>query len=672
MFGMIAPVCAAEELPQGRVYRALDDSPYQVDFNREINFNRITLRFDEDDFYWGDGDEDYDTFALLWDEGEFDAAVERGEIEFTMTGEYGLSEWSSPELVELWDAGLVTMPEPPKLLVHIRPRDYVTVYSIPDEEIVWNVHRSTTFEEATRYQDTAALRPAEGANPYWDPVEEDFAVTWNQQEYEAGIESGAETFTVSGVYGEPDGDSMKGWARAEGSAEARVVVKQTPAQPLVYHDPLADKFGGMTCAAYVTPDTQFDELYLPVEETLLLVEETYNDTRHFAVVWSREEFEAGMASGVDMFTVSGRYAPYIRWPVEEQQWWADGLIQVDMPAPEVTVHVVRDEKFTFAADVRINYYGDLGPWFAFTWVAGMEEVTLAYSMDNKIWHEEVWAWEDLPSDQRKSGQVELAMFAMDDDYNPMITQDTTVVYVKMTVTGSALAGTTGVYDLKPSTDGWDMTPHDDNGGDHGGGGQGEHDRPGKEDPDDQPEPPTPDPEPEPEAPSHSGDASEPEPIWPLPVWPEWPSALEVIPTPIPVPTPEPATVVPAPSPQEEQPVLADIPIREEPGAPPPAGGGRISTSADDAQTAMMPEAPPKTAPSPSEAVAAETTPAVAPESQTPHPTPEPASEPPASTVSKAVPQAPTAHIPGFIVAAVATAAVVLGGAAWFHWRGKRK
>ena len=32
-----------------------------------------------------------------------------------------------------------------------------------------------------------------------------------------------------------------------------------------------------------------------------------------------------------------------------------------------------------------------------------------------------------------------------------------------------------------------MTPHDDNSGDHGGGGQGENDRPGKEESDDAPE-----------------------------------------------------------------------------------------------------------------------------------------------------------------------------------------
>lgn len=84
---MVCPVHAEGEPPQARVYRAADDSPYQIRFNRDIDFGLITRNIGEDDFYWDSGS---DTFALLWDEGEFDAAVGRGETAFTMTGEYGL------------------------------------------------------------------------------------------------------------------------------------------------------------------------------------------------------------------------------------------------------------------------------------------------------------------------------------------------------------------------------------------------------------------------------------------------------------------------------------------------------------------------------------------------------------------------------------------------------
>ncbi len=263
LLGLIAPVWAAEEPPQGRVYRASADSPYQVDFNREVDFNRIPLRFDAEDLYWGDGDNDYDTFALLWDEAKFNTAVAQGETEFTMTGEYGLSEWSSAELVALWNAGLVTMPEPPKLLVHIRPRDYVTVYSIPDEEIVLNVHRSTPFEEAIHYQDTVTLRPAEGANPYDDPLTVDFGVTWNREEYEAGIVSGAETFPVTGTYGEPDWDKMKGWVVAEGTPSLTVQIKQPPSPPSVYYDPAFVRHGTGSADGthYILPESEFASLH---------------------------------------------------------------------------------------------------------------------------------------------------------------------------------------------------------------------------------------------------------------------------------------------------------------------------------------------------------------------------------------------------------------------------
>ena len=481
---MVCPVHAEGEPPQARVYRAADESPYQIRFNRDIDFGLIPRNIGEDDFYWDSGS---DTFALLWDEGEFDAAVGRGETAFTMTGEYGLPGQSSPELAELWDMGLVTMPDPPRLLVHIRPRDDQTVYSVQDEEVIWKVREDTLFEDAVRYQDTLTLRPAEGANPYQDPASLDFCVTWNRADYEAGIGSGAETFTISGIYGEPDWDEMKGWARAEGTAVATVAVEREPGEPLVYRDPAADDLGGMVCAAYVTSGTRFDELRLPEEATLRLVDGTYQDTRRFAYRWSREAFEAGIKPGAECFTVPGSYAPHAAWTGGEKQRWDDGLILVDMPVPELTVHVLRDREFPFTADVRINSYGDLGPYFAFPWVAGMEKAVLAYSLDNETWYEEPWSWDDLPSDQRQSGRFEYTLIAADEDYNPMITESTAVLYVKVTVVGSPFAGVTKVFDLKPSSGGWDMTPHDDNSGDHGGGGQGENDRPGKEESDDAPE-----------------------------------------------------------------------------------------------------------------------------------------------------------------------------------------
>lgn len=655
----MGPAGAVDEPLQGRVYRPLDESPYQVSFNREIDFSLIVRSAEDEDLYWGEGEEDYDTFALLWDEEEFNSHLELGETEFTLTGAYGLSERSSPELVELWNGGLVTLPDPPRLLVQIRPRDFVTVYSIQDEEIQWTVRKDTPFADAVRYQDTVTLRPAEGANPYGDPAREDFLVIWDREEYEAGLESGAERFLVSGAYGEPEWEAMRGWVRAEGTAQAVVLVEEGN-QPLVYRDPFVDELGGLTCTAYVLPDTSFDELKLTEEQTLRLVGGGYQDTRRFALLWDRSKFEADMGAGEDIFSLPGQYGPHALWTAGEKDQWADGEILVDMPAPEAVIRVVRAEKFPFQADVRINRYGDLGPCFLFPWIAGMEEAALAWSTDGVSWQEEVWTWEDLPSDQRQRGRVELTVIAEGEDGSPAVTQDTAVVYVKMGVTGSSLAGETAVYELKPTADGWDMTPRDDSGGDHGGGGQGQHDRPGREDAESggqngtvtEPEASE---EPEPQEPDHSGSALKPGITWPSWPWPVWLPAGGTFPALAPELSAgaEPEADLQAPIPWEE-PVSSDR--SEEPGAAPPPEGGQSAPGteapAPPAETeekapplTVEPEEPAQTGPEPP-----------GPDQQTAGPEPAPQGS----------------HIPGFAAAAGLTAAAVLCGALWFRRRQTEK
>lgn len=86
LLGMTGPARAQEEPPPERVYRAPADSPYQVRFNRDIDFSVIPRSVGEDDLYWGDGESDCDNFALLWDETEFHSHVDAGETEFIMTG----------------------------------------------------------------------------------------------------------------------------------------------------------------------------------------------------------------------------------------------------------------------------------------------------------------------------------------------------------------------------------------------------------------------------------------------------------------------------------------------------------------------------------------------------------------------------------------------------------
>ena len=616
-------------------------------------------------------------------------AVADGETEFTYHIVYGVSEvnWEDePEKLELWRNGQIqTRPAEYDVTVHLRPDDLVATYR-PDPAspilTVW-VDRDDPFEwlYLTDYD------PLIQTDSPYDTADLDFEITWNEQSYIDGMASGEERFYVTGTYTGLYGGGPEDWQqtlydlgliRAEGEAKTLIRVSD-PGQQLYYNPyfPRFHRYGNpYQFQIHIRPGTGFDEAMLPATGMLDPFEGDVVDARAFGLSWSQAEYEAGLASGTDTFTVMGAYGPNPEWTTEDQTYWENGTIKVldDAPAPELTVHVLPgDLPFTVAMEYR-SYGGELEesdgliPTFSFPWPNGASEVTWAFSFDKETWYQDSLAW----SSEWECGDVWCEGYYVDEnDKLVAIPEDEPVpFYCKLTVMGSAFAGETAVMIVTPDEDGnWDMT--EDPGGDHGGGGQGEHDRPGKEEPDDPPEPPTPDPEPEPDVPSHSDDASEPEPIWPLPVWPEWTPAPEVVPTPSPVLTPEPAPVVPAPSPQEEQPVLEDIPLQEEPSAPPPAGGGKISMSAD-AQTVMAPEAAPKAAPSPSEAVAAEATPAAAPESRTPQPTQEPASEPPASPAPKTDPQAPAAHIPGFVVAVAVTAAVILGGAAWFHWRGKRK
>lgn len=81
----------------------------------------------------------------------------------------------------------------------VRPPEAVTVYTIQDEEICWEVFSDTPLEEAARWQDTVTMAVEEGNNPYGDPLSLDFLVTWSAEEYAAGIASGAASFSVSGT-----------------------------------------------------------------------------------------------------------------------------------------------------------------------------------------------------------------------------------------------------------------------------------------------------------------------------------------------------------------------------------------------------------------------------------------------------------------------------------------
>lgn len=691
LLACFAPSAGAAAQPSpGRVYRGQNDSLYEVHLNREIDFSVITRRYASVDLYWGEGAEEYDAFTIVWDEAAFQSHVEAGETEFELTGAYGLSEESSQELTELWEAGLVTMPDAPRLLVHIRPRDYVTVYSVLDEESVWTVQSGTSFDEAVRGKDTVTLLPS-GENPYGDPTEVDFVVTWNQADYEAGTAGGGETFTISGIYGEPEQDALRGWVRAVGTATATVVVTQTPDQPELYRDYYFEMSGENTpYVTHVTPQCAFETLLLPEERQLYPVGTTPFDQkgRDFSICWDRTTYEAGLASGQDIFTLYGSYGPGADWTAEETTLWEDGLIQIapDVPVPELDIHVIREEAYPFT--VQVVYRGsDYMPQFRFPWVNGTEALVCAISFDKKTWYEQTAYAEDS---NRWDPEVEFPGIWSGwyyDDGEEITIPANGVFYAKVIPTGSVLLGESDIYELKPTgEDGtWEMILDDGGTGDHGGGGQGEHDRPGKEEPDvplpdsetgptldqdpEQPQPVIPPPDlPSPPTPDledygggqgeHSHPGTE-EPDAPLPGFETGSEPDQILNESL-----EPVQQAIPPSPSQS------TPSPEEPPVPPAVS--ELPTAAYSPADPDSQASSGQPAPSTGEAEANSNGAQLPP--STDAPSVEPDTEPvlsendiPASD-DKMSPH----YIPGFVTAVVATIGLILGGTVWFHLHGKRK
>ncbi len=679
MLGGLTPARAEGELPRARVYTV---GPYDklpgVRFDRAVSYEGFLDRCGTQVLFWSDRDSD--VFSIDWDRAAFDAAVAGGETEFSMTGAYALPDDCDPALRALWDGGLVTMPEAPTTTVRVRPRELVTRY-VQDPEALpaVTVYPGTPFDQAVGDWDVVTLTRGE-EEPTYDPSTAKFYVSWSREAYEEGMEGGENSFSISGVYGEPVWDELRGWVRAEGAPILTVQIGQAPEAPEVYYDPafVMDGVGSADCVLYVTPDTEFDELALTEEVWLRLTGGSYRDTRRFSVAWNQEDFTAGLASGGDTFAIRGAYAHSPTWPEPEQGWLGSRiLLEEGTPAPRATVRVVREEKYPFTADL-VNQ-GDLVPLFRFPWISGTEEVGCAFSLDLETWYQDAtdFDW----SGDRATGMVEFTVRIYDDNYDLIPIPADGTVYVKLSVTGSALAGETEIYTLKPSGDGWSMEPYDDGGGDHGGGGQGQHDRPGKEEPDDPPEtpadpPPAPEPPPDdlPDPPSGSDGPSTPRPMpAPAPEPTATPETLPVpeAPPPGPAPEPIPGTTPPGPAPSEDLPALEVQPIPEEAVASPPSGAGETADDPGGARTEPAPEPSHEPVP-PQGTITGENAPAAAPEDQAHSPAPEPMPQPPASPVPAPDAPAPAPRIPGFAAAGLATAAVLLCGGLWFYWRGKRK
>ena len=546
----------------------------------------------------------------------------------------------------------------------VRPPEAVTVYTIQDEEICWEVFSDTPLEEAARWQDTVTMAVEEGNNPYGDPLSLDFLVTWSAEEYAAGIASGAASFSVSGTLGEPDWDAMAGLVRAEGTVTAAVHVRQPPAEPEVYC--LYPYCVGGDAPAYTIHLIAGDTApVLPGEERFCLKGTTpfQGQTRSFSIVWDLGALEAGLTSGQESFYITGAYTPGADWHPQEAGWWEEGLIQVadDTPAPRVEVRVVRDESYPFQVQV-VNRGGDYVPQFSFPWISGVEAVTCAISFDRENWYEEtLWA-EDYDVWGLEWQQFPDLMWGRwyDEDWNEITVPADGTFYAKISATGSALPGESDIFELRPDGEQWEMIPDDGGTGDHGGGGQGQHDRPGREEPD---EPPsgqgsggdTPS-NTVPEGPNPSGQSQSPADPG-KPEMPENAKPSDNLQAPEMPAEPE--------SPEESRGETAAEPIREAP-PPTPIPGGVPETSAPEASEPVEPvtaEKPETTAPSTDMVSSAET----------PETTEEIAGLTPPAAQSGTGPMGSHSSrpLPGYAAATAATVVLLVGGGIWFHLRRKK-
>ncbi len=645
--GLASPALAGEG-PDGavRYHAAEPPSHWDVYLLPGTSFEdlRYELSFGGEDLYPEDGGEalyfETDWSVCLED---YERAAAAGETALTLTAGYRPGGgWPEADLAR-WEAGLIQI-DPGSLVsarIFIRPDDMRTIYRPDGEPPACTVEPGTPLaqaglpEEITLYQQNS---------PYeygWC----DFSVSWNPEVYAAGMERGG-SFTLTGSYTGCLREAYaplweQGLLVTEGPPSITILVaQQLPPAETIYYEDYADPDSGPAPNTYLAnlargaPFQALDTSGLEFYFTELGLEGD-GAYKRFAVQWDEAEYAAGMAGGASTFTVHGTYVPDTAcggtlpygWKPYELRWWDQGLIRVapSTPAPLLNVRVVEPGQALPFRVSLVARYGGLVPKFEFPAPNGADRVVCACSPDGETWYEaevEPYEYDSLV------GEVAFYLLAYDGEGGLIQLSADAPSYYRMRVEGSAYAGETSTLVLNAPPDAvlpdgsTDGGTGDDGGGDideRGGGGQGEHARPGKE------EEPGPTPEPEPPAqpvqPPASADAA----------------GEEGGPTPAPVPTPR----APQRTPQPDAGPAADR-IGEAPQVEP-------------ALAASAGTRPPSPATSP----AAE-------EAQAPAPAP--AGEPAAPGASAPNP----VRIPGFALATAATAAVILAAAAWLRRRGNRR
>lgn len=428
----------------------------------------------------------------VWNREAFENAMDAGMLEFTVTGSYVPPDPESgfwdEETHRLWNEGKIQIKGGVTLCVnvHIRPDDYVAVYSPdPDMQIqtIWvDRNQPTDFSQLYLMSYDSLIQDE---SPYDTPWLE-FEILWDEQSYIDGLDSMADQFEIIGNYGdlwsgEPWQEELyaKGLIRTEGHTKTIIRVRDSGEQ--VYVNPYNDRIGYVwpyEFQIYIRPGTTCEAAVFPAAGSLEPENGDMEQIRDFGLEWSRSEYDAGIASGEDSFVISGKYGLNPEWSQEDQERFDHGTIKIaeSTPSPKLTVNIL-DEELPFS--VVMQSRDGLIPVFKFPWPNGALKVTWAFSFDKENWYQEDIWWSSEYDNNLAVGIA--AVYDANDQLIAIPEDDPFPFYCKLIVTGSLFEGETKLMKVTPDADGnWNMD--EDQGGDHGGGGQGEHDRPGKEEP----------------------------------------------------------------------------------------------------------------------------------------------------------------------------------------------
>ncbi len=253
-----------------------------------------------------------------------------------------------------------------------------------------------------------------------------------------------------------------------------------PDTPLVYCDPMASEM--IYCTTGLA-DWPLNRLPQPKSNWLFQKDAlgNYEMVKEFSIEWDQAVYQDGIRSGAKRFIVPGRYGPALL-SEEDRALWDAGLILIDPDCiARMEVLVVRPQPLPFSVSLgydasQDSYY----PIFSFPTPHG-GEVLFEASKNGQDWFsfEEDYT-EGSFGDRRAISSGQWALW--DDQGEPVFFSAHQDSHYRVTVSGSAYAGTSDILTVKAVPVG--QTPpdsdDDDIDGNRGGGGQGESDRPGKQ------------------------------------------------------------------------------------------------------------------------------------------------------------------------------------------------